>query len=98
MRRGSSEALPPSRPILAPIPEPQAPSLRPNIVRRPQRVTANVLSTDELAWRARAIPALAHPIPLTFDEIQPAPLEVRPLVTTPLSVPAIEEEDENKVQ
>jgi hypothetical protein len=33
------------------------------------------------------------PEPIILDEIQPEPLEVRPLDMTPLSVPAIDEAD-----
>jgi hypothetical protein len=62
--------------------------VRPSSAVRRQAVTA---SADELAWQARAIAALEVPEPLTLEDIQPEPLELRPLVMTPLSVPAIEE-------
>jgi hypothetical protein len=94
----SNKRLAASSPIQAPAPGPEAPSLPPGHLKREARVTARAPSSDELAWRARAIPELAPPNALTVEEIQPAPFEIRPLVTTPLTVPAIGEEDENRNQ
>jgi hypothetical protein len=48
-------------------------------------------SADAVAWESREIPALEPLAPLAFDDIQPAPIEIRPLVMPPLSVPALEE-------
>jgi hypothetical protein len=78
-------------------PNPQAPNQQPSIGTRGPRVTASAPSVEDLAWQARALPALEPPNPLTLDEIQPAALEIRPLVTTPLTVPAIgQDEDTNQ--
>lgn len=54
-------------------------------------------SADEIAWQSRALPALEAPEALTLDAIQPEALDIRPLVTKPLSVPALGE-DENRHQ
>jgi hypothetical protein len=70
----------------------QRPSMR--AVRHTGRPAQRIApSAGELAWQARAIPALPVPEPIILDEIQPEPLEVRPLDMTPLSVPAIDEAD-----
>jgi hypothetical protein len=50
-------------------------------------------SAEELAWQSRTIPALDSPDRVTLADIQPAPLEIRPLVTNPLTVPALADEN-----
>lgn len=55
------------------------------------------LDSERLAWEARALPALDAPeAPRAIADIQPEPLEIRPLVTPALSVPAIGEEEDNE--
>jgi hypothetical protein len=95
MTPNSNDRLAASPQILVPDPKLQDPRPRPNIETRRRRVVASAPSGEELAWQARAIPALEPPDPLTVEEIQPSPLEIRPLVTEPLTVPAIGE-DENR--
>ena len=53
-------------------------------------------SAEEVAWQDRAIPILAAPEMLTLDSIQPEALEIRPLLTTPLTLPALEDSDERR--
>lgn len=62
--------------------------------RKPQ--VARVASPEELAWQARAIPALEPPNPIVLEEIQPEPLEIRPLVMPALDVPAIGEGEQTQ--
>ena len=95
MKPASNEPLAAGTQIPAPGTQPQAPSAQRRIVGREPRVAATTTSAAELGWRARAIPALEPPEALTLTEIQPAPLELRPLVTTPLTVPAIAEIEED---
>jgi hypothetical protein len=95
-RLNSNEPLAAGAPIGAPRVEPQAPVFSPRIVKREPRGTPIAPAPEEVAWRARAIPALEPPDSLTLGEIQPVPLQIRPLDTLPLTVPAIgEDEDRN---
>jgi hypothetical protein len=59
---------------------------------RPLEPRAFEPSASQLAWESRAIPALTTPEPSAMPDIQPEPLEIRPLVTPALSVPAIDDE------
>jgi len=43
-----------------------------------------------MAWQASAIPALDLPDRPILDDIQPTPLDVRPLETKPLTVLALD--------
>jgi hypothetical protein len=52
--------------------------------------TESPVSEAELAWRAQAVPALVVPETVTLATIQPEPLEIRPLVTRELTVPAMD--------
>jgi len=47
---------------------------------------AELPSADQIAWHARAVPALKVLEPLGLPSIQPEPLAIRPLETTPLSI------------
>jgi len=58
----------------------------------PQAVEPS-LTSDEIAWRERAVPPLLALPVVTVEGIQPEPLEVRPLVTTELTVPVITDDD-----
>jgi hypothetical protein len=60
--------------------EPHVPSPRPQ-------------SADEAAWEARAVRPLPAIDPLSIENIQPAPLDVRPLTIAPLEIPALDDED-----
>jgi hypothetical protein len=79
--------------LSAPAPEPVYVSAAPPSVRRargPATPTA-----QELAWQARAVPALAPPPPLVVETNQPAAVEiplldVGPLVTDPLEMAPLE--------
>jgi hypothetical protein len=97
MNPGPNERLAVRREIVAP--DSPAPTGReePKRVSREAQVTSRAPSADEFAWHARAVPALDTLDPLTLDDIQPTPLEIRPLVTAPLTVPAIVD-DENRNQ
>lgn len=90
----------------APSPEPQPPSLQASVrssssdVPRiesevpsatPQASRVEPPSAADLAWRDRAMPALDYPDAITLERIQPAALNIRPLYTTPLMVPPIDE-------
>jgi hypothetical protein len=51
-----------------------------------------MLSTDQLAWESRAVPALVPPDALAIASIQPTPLEIRPLDTKPVAIAPLPEE------
>lgn len=73
------------------------PACAPGLKARPTYQVA-VQQTSELteaavAWDARAVPALDQPAALTVESIQPEPLEIRPLVTTALTVPALGDDE-----
>lgn len=76
-----------ARPVEPPVtPEPRTPN--------PRTLEPRTLepSSSWLAWESRAIPALTAPEPSAMSDIQPEPLEIRPLVTPALIVPAIGDE------
>ena len=56
----------------------------------PRRVNISdpIVSAEELEFRARAIPALDKPAPLSLEAIQPQPLSIPLLVISPLTSPA----------
>ena len=84
-------ARPPVASVPAPQPVPIVSSALPSLPRTPR---ANGPSAEELAWQERALPALAIPEALTMKSIQPEALEIRPLITTPLTIAALEDSDD----
>jgi hypothetical protein len=95
-----ADAAAPAGPVVANSPAPQfpgspiaevRPSRRSKIpTSRPSRVPASQLSSEELAWMERRMPAL-EPLDalqvdhLRLDSIQPEPLAITPLTMTPVA-------------
>jgi hypothetical protein len=70
------------------------PTVLPVVVRGPARARV-APAVREQTWNEEAVPALPRPAPLTLIDIQPnllsiPQLDVKPIVTEPLTVPSID--------
>ena len=44
------------------------------------------MSADEVAWHARAVPALVPAAPIAVESIQPTPIQIAPITVEPLAI------------